>query len=79
MKLPMPLDRLQRRLARAWHERAVTLKAASFAMVGVVNSLVDYSVFLSAYYLLDLPLIPANVLAWLVAVSGSYVMNCFIT
>ena len=79
MKLPMPLDRLQRRLARAWHERAVTLKAESFAMVGVVNSLVDYSVFLSAYYLLDLPLIPANVLAWLVAVSGSYVMNCFIT
>jgi len=79
MKLPTPLDGLQRRLARAWHERAVTLKAASFAMVGVVNSLVDYSVFLSAYYLLDLPLIPANVLAWLVAVSGSYVMNCFIT
>ena len=26
-----------------------------------------------------LPLIPANVLAWLVAVSGSYVMNSFIT
>ena len=75
----MLLDRLQRRLARAWHERAVTLKAASFAMVGVVNSLVDYSVFLSAYYFLKLPLIPANVLAWLVAVSGSYVMNCFIT
>ena len=48
-------------------------------MVGVVNSLVDYSVFLSAYYLLKLPLIPANVLAWLVAVSGSYVMNCLIT
>ena len=41
------------------------LKAASFAMVGVVNTLVDYSVFLSAYYLLKLPLIPANVLAWL--------------
>src|SRR5262249_34942357 len=37
------------------------------------------SVFLSAYYLLKLPLIPANVLAWLVAVSGSYVMNCYIT
>src|SRR5215469_13233193 len=79
MRLPAPLDRLQRRLARAWHERAVTLKAASFAMVGVVNTLVDYSVFLSAYYLLNLPLIPANVLAWLVAVSGSYVMNCLIT
>ena len=79
MRLPAPLDRLQRRLAQAWHERAVTLKAASFAMVGVVNTLVDYSVFLSAYYLIQLPLIPANVLAWLVAVSGSYVMNCFIT
>jgi len=79
MKLPAPLDRLQRRLARAWHERAVSLKAASFAMVGVVNTLIDYSVFLSAYYLIQLPLIPANVLAWLVAVSGSYVMNCFIT
>ena len=49
MRLPAPLDRLQRRLARAWHERAVTLKAASFAMVGVVNTLIDYSVFLSAY------------------------------
>src|SRR5262249_36976850 len=79
MRLPAPLDRLQERLARAWHERAVALKAASFAMVGVVNTLVDYSVFLSAYYLIKLPLIPANVLAWLVAVSGSYVMNCFIT
>src|SRR6202045_1503457 len=79
MRLPAPLDRLQRRLARAWHERAVTLKAASFAMVGVVNTLIDYSVFLSAYYLLELPLIPANVLAWLVAVSGSYVMNSFTT
>jgi putative flippase GtrA len=79
MRLPVPLDRLQRRLARAWHERAVSLKAASFAMVGVVNTLIDYSVFLSAYYLIQLPLIPANVLAWLVAVSGSYVMNCFTT
>src|SRR5262249_60085215 len=79
MRLPTSLDRLQERLARAWHERAVTLKAASFAMVGVVNPLVDYSVFLSAYYVIKLPLIPANVLAWLVAVSGSYVMNCFIT
>src|SRR5262249_58462459 len=79
MRLPRSLDRLQERLAGAWHERAVTLKAASFAMVGVVNTLVDYSVFLSAYYVIKLPLIPANVLAWLVAVSGSYVMNCFIT
>jgi putative flippase GtrA len=79
MQLPAPLDRLVRRLARAWEERAVTLKAASFAGVGVVNSLVDLAVFLAAYNLLGLPLVPANVLAWLVAVSGSYVMNSFVT
>jgi putative flippase GtrA len=79
MRLPAPLDRLKCRLARAWHARAVTLKAASFAMVGVVNTLVDYSIFLSAYYLLKLPLLAAQVLAWVVAVSGSYVLNCYIT
>jgi putative flippase GtrA len=79
MQLPAPLDRLVRRLARAWEERAVTLKAASFAGVGVVNSLVDLAIFLAAYNLLGLPLVPANVLAWLVAVSGSYVMNSFVT
>jgi putative flippase GtrA len=57
----------------------VSLKAASFAVIGVVNTLVDLAVFLAAYTMFELPLIPANVLAWLVAVSGSYVMNCFIT
>jgi putative flippase GtrA len=79
MRLPPPLEHLQRRLAQAWHERAVTLKAASFALVGLVNTVVDYGVFLAGYYLVNLPLVPANVLAWLVAVSGSYVMNCYIT
>jgi putative flippase GtrA len=66
-------------LGAAWQRRALALKAASFATVGVVNTLVDLCVFLLSYNLLHLPLIPANVLAWLVAVSGSYVMNCFIT
>ncbi len=79
MQLPAPLDRLVSRLVRAWEERAVVLKAASFAGVGVVNTLVDYSVFLAAFYLLKLPLVPANLLSWLVAVSGSYVMNSFVT
>jgi putative flippase GtrA len=79
MQLPAPLDRLLRRLVRAWEERAIVLKAASFAGVGVINSLVDFGVFLAAFYLLKLPLIPANVLAWLVAVSGSYVMNSYVT
>src|SRR5215475_9721911 len=79
MRLSAPLEHLQRRLAQAWRERAVTLKAASFALVGVVNTVVDYGVFLAGYYVVGLPLIPANVLAWLVAVSGSYVMNCYFT
>jgi putative flippase GtrA len=72
-------DRLRRRLVRAWRARAVSLKAVSFAVVGMVNTLVDLGVFLVAYNLLDLPLVPANVMAWLVAVSGSYVMNSCIT
>jgi putative flippase GtrA len=79
MRLPPLLDRLFRRLVQAWQTRGVTLKAASFAMVGVVNTFIDLGIFLAAYNLLELPLIPANVLAWLVAVSGSYVMNSFIT
>jgi putative flippase GtrA len=79
MKLPAPLDHVQSRLAQAWADRAISLKAASFAVVGVVNTLVDLGIFLVAYNAFGLPLIPANVLAWLVAVSGSYVMNSFIT
>ena len=79
MRLPPLLDRLFRRLVQAWRTRGVTLKAASFALVGVVNTFIDLGIFLAAYNMLGLPLIPANVLAWLVAVSGSYVMNSFIT
>jgi putative flippase GtrA len=67
------------RLATAWRRRAVALKAASFAMVGVVNTLIDASVFFLAYAFLTSSLIAANVLAWLVAVSCSYAMNSFIT
>ena len=51
----------------------------NFGVIGVVNTLIDYGVFLLGYYLLGLPLVPANILSWLVAVSGSYVMNSFIT
>ena len=55
------------------------LKLVSFAMVGAANALVDFSVFAFAYKLLGMPLVPSNVVAWLVAVSGSYVMNTLIT
>src|SRR6478735_1299825 len=51
----------------------------SFGMIGVANALVDFAVFAFSYKLLELPLVPSNVVAWLVAVSGSYVMNTLIT
>jgi len=79
MTLTASFDRLRCRLVRAWRARAVSLKAVSFAMIGVVNTLVDLGVFLAAYNLLGVPLVPANVMAWLVAVSGSYAMNSCIT
>ena len=77
--IPAPLQKLFDRLTVAWHERAVALKAISFAMVGVVNTAIDFSVFWTTATYLHWPLVPANVLAWLVAVSFSYAMNSFIT
>ena len=77
--IPASLRNLCDRLTVAWHERAVALKAVSFAVVGLVNSVVDFSVFSFGYYYLVLPIIAANALAWVVAVTGSYVLNSTIT
>jgi len=77
--IPAPLRNLVDRLSVAWHERALALKAISFAMVGLVNSVVDFGVFSFAYYYLKLPVIAANTMAWIVAVTGSYVLNSTIT
>jgi putative flippase GtrA len=79
MRIPARIAPLRSRLGKAWQQRAVTLKAASFALIGIINTLIDLSVLLAAYNVFHVPLIPANVLAWMVAVSGSYVMNCFVT
>ena len=54
-------------------------KMATFGLVGVGNATVDLAVFSLAYQQLGLPLIPANVIAWAIAVSCSYVMNTMIT
>jgi putative flippase GtrA len=54
-------------------------KAGIFAVIGVINTGVDFGVFMTAYKVLGLTLLPANLLAWIVAVSGSYVLNSFIT
>ena len=77
--IPAPLRNLLDRLSVAWHERALALKAISFAMVGLVNSVVDFGVFSFAYYYLEFPIVGANTLAWVVAVTGSYVLNSTIT
>ena len=75
MDRPSLLDRM----LTAWHGRAIGLKAISFAIVGLVNSAVDLGVFSLAYYHFEQPIILANVIAWCVAVSGSYVMNTLTT
>ena len=77
--IPAPLRNILDRLTVAWHERAIALKAASFGLVGIVNSAIDFGVFSFCYYYLGLPIIAANTLAWVVAVTGSYVMNSTIT
>ncbi|MGX9393859.1 GtrA family protein [Nitrobacteraceae bacterium UC4446_H13] len=73
------MRRLIPRLIRIWSSSATRLKIASFALIGVGNTLIDLGVFTLAYKLFELPVITANVIAWLVAVSGSYIMNTFIT
>ena len=54
-------------------------QAARFAVIGVLNTSVDFGVFLLALAFLTSSLVAANVLSWTVAVTGSYVMNSFIT
>jgi putative flippase GtrA len=77
--IPAPLQNILDRLTVAWHERAIALKAVSFAFVGVINTVIDFSIFWTAATYLNWPLVPANVLAWLLAVSFSYAMNSFTT
>lgn len=80
MRCPMMSpSRLSERLVAAWHERTIVLKAMSFGMVGIVNTVVDATVFWIAARKLGIPIVPANVLAWVVGVSGSYVMNSMVT
>ena len=96
-------DRARARLLASWQNRALGFKAIAFGLVGVVNTAVDYGVFLLARAGLNelvgctgsasirclhfchcgsaatLLLIAANTISWIVAVTGSYVMNSSIT
>src|SRR5437588_466569 len=79
MSLPTPAGRLLERLVAAWRERAVALKAVSFALVGLVNTAVDAAIFFLLLGYVTSSLVIANVTAWFVANTGSYVMNSLTT
>ena len=58
---------------------ALLRKAATFALVGFVNSGIDFAVFWIGAQKFGLPLIVANMVSWTIAVTGSYVMNTMFT
>ena len=73
MKLFLP------RIVDTWLARPMVAKMISFGLIGLGNTVIDLAIFSLAYSVFNLPLVPSNVLAWLVAVSCSYVMNTMIT
>jgi putative flippase GtrA len=73
------MERAFSQIAAAWHSRTIVAKLVSFATIGVLNAAVDLTVFSIAYKLFQLPLVLSNVIAWAVAVSGSYAMNTKLT
>jgi len=79
MRVPPEPESRYARLLQAWRERALVLKAVSFGLVGLVNLAVDFGVFSLGYFHFGLPIILANVIAWIVAVSNSYVINSLTT
>jgi len=79
MNEPQPIASLGERLSAAWRERAVALKAMSFAVVGLVNTAVDATIFFLMLGYVTPSLVVANVTAWFIANIGSYVMNSFTT
>jgi putative flippase GtrA len=54
-------------------------KAVSFGLIGCVNATVDFAMFSILHLYAGLPIIPANLIAWCVAVTNSYVLNSMIT
>ena len=70
MALPLWLGTLRARLIQAWRDRAVFLKALSFATVGAINTVVDASIFFLLLAYVAPSLFVANVTAWLIAAAA---------
>lgn len=66
-------------IVQDWLSRPMVSKMISFGLIGLGNTVVDFAIFTFGYQVLGLGLVPANVLAWLVAVSISYVLNTLFT
>jgi putative flippase GtrA len=79
MKLSPQLENLIQRLLPAWLDRALVIKAMSFGLIGCVNATVDFIVFSIGHLYVGLPIIPANLISWCVAVTNSYILNSMIT
>jgi putative flippase GtrA len=79
MTLPPWIDGLLARVLPAWIDRKLVAKAVSFGLIGCVNATVDFAMFSILHLYAGLPIIPANLIAWCVAVTNSYVLNSMIT
>lgn len=79
MQCPPQLERLLRRLLPAWISPALVFKAMSFATIGCLNGAIDFSLFSLGHLYFGLPIIPANLISWAVAVTNSYVLNSMFT
>ena len=71
--------KLGNRLSLACPKGSMKLKAISFGLVGVMNTFVDLGVFSVAWMFFGLSPLLANLVAWFLAISGSYFVNCFTT
>jgi putative flippase GtrA len=56
-----------------------TRRAAIFVGIGAINTVIDFSAFACLYQLVGLDVISSNVLAFLIALANSYIMNSLIT
>ena len=79
MTLPPWIDNLLQRVLPAWVDRTLVAKGISFGLVGCVNATVDLVVFSIGHLYFGLPIIPANLISWCVAVTNSYVLNSMVT